>query len=218
MGVGNFVYGVRRVVIGLCKKLLIANVVGVMADRVFDMPVERLGTGTAWFGLICFTLQIYFALSGYSDMAIGLGRMLGFRLPENFRWPYVAETVQIMAPLDDFAVDLVERDYIFAARRRQRHGRPPAPPCAAGRSVRVVRAVARYQLESCRLGSVSRHLHRPRAPGGSLMNYKPIAQDYTGTYHRIVFDTTVFTNMRVVVNYTTRYRTIRTNNNPIIER
>ena len=84
VGVGNFVYGVRRVVIGLCKKLLIADVVGVMADQAFDMPDDRLGAGTAWFGLICFTLQMYFALSGYSDMAIGLGRMFGSVCPRIF--------------------------------------------------------------------------------------------------------------------------------------
>ena len=113
VGVGNFVYGVRRVVIGLCKKLLIADVVGVMADRVFDMPVDRLGTGTAWFGLLCFTLQIYFALSGYSDMAIGLGRMFGFRLPENFRWPYVAETVQEFWRRWMISLSTWSRDYLF---------------------------------------------------------------------------------------------------------
>lgn len=113
VGVGNFVYGVRRVVIGLCKKLLIADVVGVMADRVFDMPVDRLGAGTAWFGLLCFTLQMYFALSGYSDMAIGLGRMFGFRLPENFRWPYVAETVQEFWRRWMISLSTWSRDYLY---------------------------------------------------------------------------------------------------------
>jgi alginate O-acetyltransferase complex protein AlgI len=93
VGVGNFVYGVRRLIIGLCKTVLIAEGVGVMADRVFTMPSDRVGAGTAWFGLACYSLQIYFALGGYSDIALGLGRMFGFRLPENFRWPYVADTV-----------------------------------------------------------------------------------------------------------------------------
>jgi alginate O-acetyltransferase complex protein AlgI len=110
---GNFVYGVRRLVIGLCKKLLIADVVGVMADRVFDMPIDRVGAGTAWFGLLCFTLQIYFALSGYSDMAIGLGRMFGFRLPENFRWPYVAETVQEFWRRWMISLSAWSRDYLY---------------------------------------------------------------------------------------------------------
>ena len=115
VGVGNFVYGVRRVVIGLCKKLLIADVVGVVADRVFEMPADRLGAGTAWFGLICFTLQIYFALSGYSDVAIGLGRMFGFRLPENFRWPYVAETVQEFWRRWMISLSTWSRDYLYLA-------------------------------------------------------------------------------------------------------
>jgi alginate O-acetyltransferase complex protein AlgI len=112
VGVGNFVYGVRRVVIGLCKKLLIADVVGVMADRVFDMPIDRVGAGTAWFGLLCFTLQIYFALSGYSDMAIGLGRMFGFRLSENFRWPYIAETMQEFWRRWMISLSTWSRDYL----------------------------------------------------------------------------------------------------------
>jgi len=113
VSVGNFVYGVRRVVIGLCKKLLIADVVGVMADRVFDMPADLLGAGTAWFGLTCFTLQMYFALSGYSDMAIGLRRMFGFRLPENFRWPYVAETVQEFWRRWMISLSTWSRDYLY---------------------------------------------------------------------------------------------------------
>ncbi len=113
VGAGNFVYGVRRLVIGLCKKLLIADVVGVMADRVFEMPVDLVGAGTAWFGLLCFTLQIYFALSGYSDMAIGLGRMFGFRLPENFRWPYVAETVQEFWRRWMISLSAWSRDYLY---------------------------------------------------------------------------------------------------------
>ena len=113
VGVGNFVYGVRRVVIGLCKKLLIGDVVGVMADRVFDMPVERVGAGTAWFGLICYTLQIYFVLAGYSDMAIGLGRMFGFRLPENFRWPYVADTVHEFWRRWMISLSTWSRDYLY---------------------------------------------------------------------------------------------------------
>jgi alginate O-acetyltransferase complex protein AlgI len=129
VGVGNFVYGVRRVVIGLCKKLLIADVVGVVADRAFDMPVDRLGAGTAWLGLTCFTLQVYFALSGYSDMAIGLGRMFGFRLPENFRWPYVAETVHEFWRRWMISLSTWSRDYLYlpldgdnmAADRRFRH-------------------------------------------------------------------------------------------------
>ena len=89
----DFAYGVRRFVIGLGKKMLVANIVAVPADQIFAMPAgaaERPRTpGSA---LVCYTLQIYFDFSGYSDMAIGLGRMFGFRFPENFRWPYVADS------------------------------------------------------------------------------------------------------------------------------
>jgi len=88
-----FAYGVRRFAIGLGKVFLIAHTLAVPADTIFEMPAEVLEIGHAWFGLICFTLQIYFDLSGYTDMAIGLGRMVGFRLPENFRYPYTAGTV-----------------------------------------------------------------------------------------------------------------------------
>jgi alginate O-acetyltransferase complex protein AlgI len=90
----DFAYGVRRFVIGLGKKVLIANVVAGPADRIFAMPAAQLSAAHAWLGIVCYTLQIYFDFSGYSDMALGLGRMFGFRFPENFRWPYIAATVQ----------------------------------------------------------------------------------------------------------------------------
>src|SRR5262249_27730743 len=90
----DFAWGVRRFVIGLGKKVVIANVVAGPADRIFGMPTPQLSAPLAWLGIVCYTLQIYFDFSGYSDMAIGLGRMFGFRFPENFRWPYIAATVQ----------------------------------------------------------------------------------------------------------------------------
>jgi alginate O-acetyltransferase complex protein AlgI len=93
VSIDDFAYGVRRFVIGLAKKVLIANVVAGPADKVFGMPASELSAAHAWLGLVCYTLQIYYDFSGYSDMAIGLGRMFGFRFPENFRWPYVATSV-----------------------------------------------------------------------------------------------------------------------------
>ena len=82
----DFAYGVRRFVIGLGKKVLIANIVAVPGGQ--DLRACRWrssSAGHAWLGIVCYTLQIYFDFSGYSDMAIGLGRMFGFRFPENFR-------------------------------------------------------------------------------------------------------------------------------------
>lgn len=82
--------GLLRFLQGLAKKVLLADTLATTADAVFALPADSLHPGTAWLGLICFTLQIYFDFSGYSDMAIGMARILGFRLLENFRHPYLA--------------------------------------------------------------------------------------------------------------------------------
>ena len=84
----KFSYGVRRFIIGLGKKMIIANTVALPADKIFSLPDNELKFSIAWFGIICYMLQIYFDFSGYSDMAIGLGRMFGFKFPENFNYPY----------------------------------------------------------------------------------------------------------------------------------
>ena len=89
----NKLRGLYRFFIGLGKKVLIANVMGASADVIFKMPNNELGTMTAWFGAISYTFQIYFDFSGYSDMAIGLGLMMGFRFPENFNNPYTAVSI-----------------------------------------------------------------------------------------------------------------------------
>jgi alginate O-acetyltransferase complex protein AlgI len=82
--------GLIRFIQGLAKKTILADTLGPVADQVFLLPAAALDAGTAWLGLVCFALQIYFDFSGYSDMAIGLGRILGFRLMENFNNPYLA--------------------------------------------------------------------------------------------------------------------------------
>ena len=82
----------RRFVLGLGKKVLIANTLGRAADAIFALPAAELTTPLAWLGLVCYTLQIYFDFSGYSDMAIGLMRMFGFRILENFNYPYIARS------------------------------------------------------------------------------------------------------------------------------
>ncbi|MCU1385115.1 MAG: putative poly(beta-D-mannuronate) O-acetyltransferase [Acidobacteria bacterium] len=109
----DFAYGVRRFVIGLAKKVLIANVVASPADKIFALPVAELSTGHAWLGIVCYTLQIYFDFSGYSDMAIGLGRMFGFRFPENFRWPYVATSVTAFWRRWHISLSTWFRDYLY---------------------------------------------------------------------------------------------------------
>jgi alginate O-acetyltransferase complex protein AlgI len=109
----DFAYGVRRFVIGLAKKALIANVVAGPADKIFGLPAAELSTAHAWLGLVCYTLQIYFDFSGYSDMAIGLGRMFGFRFPENFRWPYVANSVTTFWRRWHISLSTWFRDYLY---------------------------------------------------------------------------------------------------------
>ena len=86
--------GIRRFIVGLSKKMLIANAMGYVADTVFALDAGTVDTPLAWLGAVCYTLQIYFDFSGYSDMALGLGNMMGFSFPENFRYPYVASGIR----------------------------------------------------------------------------------------------------------------------------
>lgn len=85
--------GFYRFCIGLGKKILIANIVGKQADIIFNMPADSISTTTAWIGIVAYTMQIYFDFSGYSDMALGIGRMIGFHLPENFDNPYNSRSI-----------------------------------------------------------------------------------------------------------------------------
>jgi alginate O-acetyltransferase complex protein AlgI len=111
--IDDFAYGVRRFIIGLAKKVLIANVVAGPADKIFGLPFAELSTAHAWLGVVCYTFQIYFDFSGYSDMAIGLGRMFGFRFPENFRWPYIADSVQEFWRRWHISLSTWFRDYLY---------------------------------------------------------------------------------------------------------
>ncbi|ARG96672.1 MBOAT family O-acyltransferase [Legionella micdadei] len=86
----NFIQGFKRFLLGIIKKVLVADTVAELADKVFALPADQLGFYNAWLGLICFSLQIYLDFSAYSDMAIGLAKMFGFNLLENFNMPYLA--------------------------------------------------------------------------------------------------------------------------------
>lgn len=85
--------GITRFVCGMCKKVLIANSTGALWTDVKAQDYASMPAATAWLGIAAFTLQIYFDFSGYSDMAIGLGKMLGFDFPENFRYPYNSKSI-----------------------------------------------------------------------------------------------------------------------------
>ena len=91
--VDNRIIGFYRFVLGLSKKMLIANILAEYVDQVFVLPANEIGLSTAWLGILAYTFQIYFDFSGYSDMAIGIGRMIGFKFPENFNNPYISKSV-----------------------------------------------------------------------------------------------------------------------------
>ena len=105
--------GLFRFIIGLSKKVLIANVVGAEADLVFSQATEDLSTKMAWIGIIAYSFQIYFDFSGYSDMAIGIGRMLGFTFPENFNNPYTSKNITEFWRRWHITLGAFMRDYLY---------------------------------------------------------------------------------------------------------
>jgi alginate O-acetyltransferase complex protein AlgI len=93
--------------------MLIANTLAGPADQIFAMPVAELTAAHAWTGVACYTLQIYFDFSGYTDMAVGLGRMFGFRFPENFNYPYIATSIQDFWRRWHMSLSAWFRDYVY---------------------------------------------------------------------------------------------------------
>ena len=89
----KFTYGITRFIEGLAKKVLIANGIGMLWEQISNSFILDMSVATAWLGMVAFGLQLYFDFSGYSDMAIGLGSMLGFNFPENFNYPYISRSV-----------------------------------------------------------------------------------------------------------------------------
>jgi alginate O-acetyltransferase complex protein AlgI len=114
MTLDGFAEGVRRFVIGLGKKLIIADTVAYAADQIFSAKFPTLMTpGVAWLGVICYTLQIYFDFSGYTDMAIGMGRMFGFVFPENFNYPYISQSITEFWRRWHITLSSWFRDYLY---------------------------------------------------------------------------------------------------------
>jgi alginate O-acetyltransferase complex protein AlgI len=105
--------GASRFAAGLFKKVCVANVAAELVRRYLDGDLASLAVAEAWVGLLAFTLQIYFDFSGYSDMAIGLGRVLGFRFPENFRHPYVARSATDFWRRWHITLSTFFRDYVY---------------------------------------------------------------------------------------------------------
>ena len=107
----DFAEGARRFAMGLGKKVLLANAMGAIADPIFD--AAALPPGTAWLGAVAYALQIYFDFSGYSDMAIGMGRFFGFHFSENFNAPYLADSVTDFWRRWHISLSTWFRDYVY---------------------------------------------------------------------------------------------------------
>lgn len=111
--VDNRLTGFFRFALGLAKKVLIANTLGAYADSVFDAEVSQLSTYTLWVGILAYAFQIYYDFAGYSDMAIGLGRMIGFDFPENFNNPYISQNISEFWRRWHMTLGRWMRDYLY---------------------------------------------------------------------------------------------------------
>lgn len=108
-----FARGIERFIIGLAKKAILANSIGEVADTIFASDYTMMGTGTAWLGALCYTLQIYYDFSGYSDMAIGLGKIFGFDFMENFNYPYISRSITEFWRRWHISLSSWFRDYLY---------------------------------------------------------------------------------------------------------
>ena len=108
-----FASGLRRFMQGLGKKMLLANLFASVVDRIFALPADQLNQATAWLGALLYSLQIYYDFSGYTDMAIGIGRLFGFQFPENFNDPYAASSIRDFWRRWHITLSSWFRDYLF---------------------------------------------------------------------------------------------------------
>lgn len=109
----KFSQGVIRFIKGLAKKVLLSNSLAIISDKAFGIIPEELSIVLAWLGIISYTLQIYFDFSGYSDMAIGLAKMFGFELEENFNYPYISKSITEFWRRWHISLETWFRDYVY---------------------------------------------------------------------------------------------------------
>jgi alginate O-acetyltransferase complex protein AlgI len=118
----NFAKGTERFIIGLAKKMLIANTFAGLADQIFSFSANEISTPYAWIGVFAYAMQIYFDFSGYSDMAIGLGRMFGFNFLENFNYPYISKSITEFWRRWHISLSTWFRDYLYIPLGGNRQG------------------------------------------------------------------------------------------------
>ena len=112
-GLAQFANGIRRFIIGFAKKVLIADTLAPTVNQIFAMGADQRSLAHAWFGVLMYALQIYYDFSGYTDMAIGLGRIFGLELPENFEHPYIAKSIREFWRSLHITLSNWFRDYLF---------------------------------------------------------------------------------------------------------
>ena len=117
-------YGAKRFVTGLAKKVLLANNLGMLWEQISSMEQAQMSVLTAWLGIVAFAFQIYFDFSGYSDMAIGLGAVLGFHFPENFNYPYIATSVKDFWHRWHISLSTWFKEYVYIPLGGNRKGLP----------------------------------------------------------------------------------------------
>lgn len=115
--------GIQRFVYGLGKKVILANTYAQIADHIFDYPASKIGTVLCWVGMSVYMLQIYFDFSGYSDMAIGLGKMFGFSFRENFNYPYISKSIKEFWRRWHISLSSWFRDYLYIPLGGNRKGK-----------------------------------------------------------------------------------------------
>ena len=123
INIDTIAFGIKRFILGLAKKVLIANTFGLIADQVFAINNPELSGSVAWLGIICYSFQIFFDFSGYSDMAIGLGKMFGFDFRENFNFPYIAQSIRDFWRRWHISLSTWFRDYLYVPLGGNRKGK-----------------------------------------------------------------------------------------------
>lgn len=121
--ISKIFFGVSRFSIGLAKKVVISNTVAALVDQIFELDPTLIASSTAWLGAVAYALQIYFDFSGYSDMAIGIGHMLGFDFIENFDYPYISGTVQEFWRRWHISLSSWFKDYLYIPLGGNRKGK-----------------------------------------------------------------------------------------------
>ena len=118
----QFAEGIEVFIIGLAKKVIFANMLGEVATSLMETNIDMIGTGHAWLGAICYTMQIFYDFSGYSEMAIGLGKMFGFEFMQNFNFPYISRTITEFWRRWHISLSGWFRDYLYIPLGGNRRG------------------------------------------------------------------------------------------------